>query len=195
MINFLGFGQTPIDADEALDLIPDISDLEALNRWEHENIIDARRWALNTRVLKVNDVLDVYFVMKLHKKMFDKTWKWSGDFRKSCKNIGCEVYEIRSELKILQDDVIFWMANSSYSIKELALIFHHRLVKIHLFPNGNGRHARLMADCILKKFSPSEKINWEGNDFNSKEELRKTYIKSLQKADKGDYRDLFRIFL
>ena len=194
-INFLEFGQTPIDDDEKQALIPSLNTLEELNVWEHENIIEARKWALNPRVIGRYDVFDVNFLLKLHEKMLDKTWKWAGQLRTSGKNIGCDPYQIRTELKTLCDDANYWIEHQTYSVEQLALVFHHRLVKIHLFPNGNGRHARLVSDCIIKKYAPAKKIDWQGKNFRSSEELRKNYILSLRKADSGSYLELFDLFL
>lgn len=194
-INFVEIGQTPIDEDEKQSLIPSINTLKELNDWEHENIIEGRKWALNSRVLNRYDIFDVEFLLKLHEKMFDKVWKWSGKFRTSGKNIGCDPHQIRVELKHLYDDAQYWIKHNSYSIEQLALVFHHRLVKIHLFPNGNGRHARLVSDCIIRKFAPTKKIDWQGNNFKSAEELRKNYIVALRKADSGIYSELFDLFI
>lgn len=194
-INFSSFGQTPIDEDEKQGLIPSINTLEELNMWEHENIIEARKWALNSRVFQLNDIFDVEFLLKLHEKMFNKVWRWAGQFRTSGKNIGCDAYQIRTELKNLYNDANYWLEHQTYSTPQIALVFHHRLVKIHLFPNGNGRHARLVADCIIRKFAPEKKIDWQGKNFNSSEELRKKYILALRSADKGNYLELFDLFI
>lgn len=194
-INFFESGQAPIDDDEKQALIPSLNILEELNVWEHENIIEARKWALNPRVIRRHDIFGVEFLLKLHKKMFDKVWKWAGQFRTSGKNIGCDPYQIRTELKTLCDDAKYWLEHQTYSAEQLALVFHHRLVKIHLFPNGNGRHARLVSDCIMKKFAPGKKIDWQGKNFRSAEELRKNYILALRKADSGSYLELFDLFL
>ena len=193
-INFTQFGQTPIDDDEKQALIPSLNTLEELNIWEHENIIEARKWALNPRVLSRYDIFDANFLLKLHEKMFDKTWKWAGQLRTSGKNIGCNPYQIRSELKNLCDDAKYWVEHQTYSAEQLALVFHHRLVKIHLFSNGNGRHARLVSDCVIKKLTPAKKINWQGRNVGSAEELRRKYILALRKADSGSYQELFGLF-
>ncbi len=194
-INFVEFGQTLINEDEKQALIPSINTLEELNNWEHENIVEARKWALNHRILGRYDIFDSEFLFKLHKKMFDKVWKWAGKLRTSDKNIGCDSYQIRVELKNLYDDARYWTDNRTYSIQQLALVFHHRLVKIHPFSNGNGRHARLVSDCIIEKFMPADKINWRGKNFKTAKELRKAYISALRKADKGNYLDLFELFI
>ncbi len=198
-IIFASFGQTPIDEDEKLGLIPDLDTLEDLNVFEQENIIEAQKWISGVRVVNSSDVFDLDFAIKLHKKMFDKTWKWAGTLRKSNKNIGCDFHKIRIEFKELSDDVKFWLEQKTYSPKQIALVFHHRLVKIHLFPNGNGRHARLAADCVIKKIDPANKIDWEGSNakgekFESIADLRKNYIRALHAADKSDYRQLFKLF-
>ncbi|MCE2711515.1 MAG: Fic family protein [Cryomorphaceae bacterium] len=49
----------------------------------------------------------------------------------------------------LLDDAKFWYDNNTYSPDEMAVRFKHELVSIHCFPNGNGRHSRLMADLIM----------------------------------------------
>ncbi len=198
-IRFDSFGQTPIDEDEKLGLIPDLETLDDLNIFEQENIIEAQKWINNSRTIGGSDVFEFDFLLKLHKKMFDQTWQWAGTLRKSNKNIGCDFHQIRIELRKLSDDVKFWLDNKTYNSREIALVFHHRLVKIHLFPNGNGRHARLAADCVIKKLDPAKKINWEGRDFEGKkfksiDDLRKNYIQALRAADKADYRYLFELF-
>lgn len=186
-------GQTPIDADEKADLIPYLTTLDELNLFEQENIIEAQKWLLTTS-LKNIDIFDANFLKKLHQKMFDRVWKWAGTFRKSNKNIGCEFYQIPTEIKNLQDDALFWLENKTYKMQELALVYHHRLVKIHLFANGNGRHARIMADVIIKKFQ-GKALNWQNISFKSFEDFRKEYISCLRKADKGDYQNLFQLLI
>ena len=122
--------------------------------------------------------------------MFGNIWKWAGTFRKSEKNIGVAPYQIQPKLKILLEDVKFWLNNHTYPDLEIALRFHHRLVQIHPFPNGNGRLSRIMADLIMKQTGHNP-ISW-GNDLTGKTELRKNYISALQQADKGDYSYLIK---
>ena len=83
--------------------------------------------------------------------MFSTVWKWAGKFRKSDKNIGISSNEIAVEMQTLCDDSKAWLEFDTYPPDEFATRFHHRLVFIHPFANGNGRHARLMADLILEK--------------------------------------------
>ena len=112
-----------------------------------------------------------------------------GKFRKTERNIGVAPYEISSKLKILLDDTNFWIENKIYSEHEIAIRFHHRLVQIHPFPNGNGRISRLMADLIMRKQGKKD-LNWGTGNLTEISELRKQYIAALQEADNGDYSKL-----
>jgi Fic-DOC domain mobile mystery protein B len=191
MIKFLyDIGQTPIDASEKLGLIPFITTQSELNILEEENIAEARDWLLERAVLNRQNIFSEQFLKKLHVKMYKRIWNWAGQFRDSEKNIGVESYKIRIELKQLIDDANYWLEHKTYSIIDLAIIFHHRLVKIHLFPNGNGRHARLCADAILAKYGKGE-IGWSRSDRLIKDaDIRKQYIAALKEADLGNYEPL-----
>jgi len=111
--------------------------------------------------------------------MFDETWKWAGKYRTSNKNIGVDYCFIPMELRNLLDDVKYWIAHEIFNEKQIALRLHHRLVKIHLYANGNGRHARLIADLFLTKKNIAP-IVW-------KQEKRNEYIAALRSADDSDY--------
>ena len=183
-------GQTPLDEEEKQGLIPSLITRADLDKWEQENIIAARGWLINKRILSKQDIFSEDFLISLHKRMFSQVWKWAGKFRKTNKNIGIEFYQIPTELRLLLDDAKFWQENNTYSLQDLAVIFHHRLVKIHLFANGNGRHARLVADAIIIK-NACKPLSWGGkSDLNKPDEIRKNYISALKKADGGDYADL-----
>lgn len=123
--------------------------------------------------------------------MFGHVWKWAGTYRKTNKNIGADKTVIRQELFLLFNDVDYWLKENKYSINEMAVIFHHRLVKIHLFPNGNGRHARLCADLVILKYG-GKKLSWSNMDLRSENDVRNEYINALKKADALDYDDLIR---
>ncbi len=193
MINYIyKEGQTPINEDEKNDLIPELSTQEELNKWEQENILEAQKWLLGKSLTKSN-IFDSTFLKELHNKMFNKTWRWAGTYRKTNKNIGCKFYQIDAQVKELKGDTTFWLQNKTYSIKQLALVYHHRLVKIHLFPNGNGRHSRLMADLIIKKYQ-GQNLEWQNKNFKSFDDFRKEYISSLRKADHCNYQNLFNLF-
>lgn len=183
-------GQTPLDEDEKRDLIPTILTREDLDAFEQENILEARRWVMQKSVLTRQNLFSEKFLLGLHERMYGHVWKWAGDYRKSNKNIGVEYYQIPTELRQLLDDAEYWLEHDTYSITDLAIIFHHRLVKIHLFANGNGRHARMCADAIIAKYG-GEKLSWGGNsDLTKPDDIRKRYIATLREADGGNYQPL-----
>ncbi|MGH7006860.1 MAG: mobile mystery protein B [Stellaceae bacterium] len=118
--------------------------------------------------------------------MFDKVWKWAGQFRRSDKNIGCEWTEIPILLKILLDDARYWIANKTFDPDETVMRFHFRLVhKIHGFPNGNGRHARLMADLLITKVDRS-RFTWGSQSLKRPGIVRQNYLDALRAADRDE---------
>ena len=182
-------GATPLDPDELEGLkLKHITTRAELDRWEQENIADAIVW-LNKR-RKKSDILTEEFIVKLHLTMFGKVWTWAGSFRRTGKNIGIDWTLIAIELKNLLDDVRYWMENGTYEPDEIATRFHHRLVFIHLFPNGNGRHARLMADILLTTLLKKEPFTWGDTNLNIQSHIRKRYIAALRAADNQDYNPL-----
>lgn len=183
-------GQTPIDEDEKKDLRVNVFTLDDLNQSEELNIIEGIKWAQKKKTLN-KDIFTEQFILRLHKEMFGHVWKWAGIYRKTNKNIGVDKTIVQHELFKLFNDVEYWLKEELYSINELAVIFHHRLVKIHLFPNGNGRHARLCADLIILKYG-GRKLSWSNMDFRSEGDVRKRYIQALKKADVLNYKDLIK---
>lgn len=179
-------GATPLEPEELAELIPaHITTQEQLNAWEQANIVSAEQWAE-----KKKTIISIDFIKKLHKHMFDQTWRWAGTFRHSGKNIGIDWYLIPEELKKLCSDVQYQIKHKSFSPDEIAVRMHHRLVAIHPFPNGNGRHARLMADLVVMRFG-LPRFSWGAHqDLSNSSPIRKKYIEALRHADKGDYSDL-----
>jgi Fic-DOC domain mobile mystery protein B len=178
-------GQTPIDENEKLGLkIKSISTMSELDQFEQQNIEEAVIWVIE-RSFSPNQVLQASFIRSVHKKMFKNVWKWAGAFRSSDKNIGVAYYMIGQYLQQLIDDCLFWIENETYSPVEIAIRFKHRLVAIHLFPNGNGRHSRLMADILIKVLDDSQTFTWGRNTLRKGED-RKVYINALRSADNGD---------
>ena len=136
---------------------------------------------------KPKDILNESFMKLLHKRMFGNVWKWAGDLRKTEKNLGVPFYRISIEVKKLCDDVEYWIQNKTFTEDEIAARFHHRLVFIHLFPNGNGRHARLIADILLENVLAKPPFTWGSENLAAFGLDRKKYIDSLVAADRGDY--------
>lgn len=179
-------GATPLDADELACLIPKhITTQGELNEWEQLNIEQGETWARRQR----KDILDEAFVRQLHKQMFGETWSWAGSFRKSDKNIGVEWQQVSVKLRNLLDDVRYQIDHATYSPDEIAARFHHRLVAIHPFPNGNGRHARMMADLLIQKLG-QPRFTWGSKILTEATETRTSYIESLRAADSGNIQPL-----
>ncbi|MBK9522258.1 MAG: mobile mystery protein B [Rhodocyclaceae bacterium] len=179
-------GATPLDADERASLIPGhITNQRELNEWEQLNILQGEAWAGKQR----KEILSEAFVRQLHKQMFGDTWRWAGQFRKSDKNIGVDWLNISVELRKLLDDVAVQIAHTSYPPDEVAARFHHRLVAIHPFPNGNGRHARLMADLLAERLGQS-RFTWGSRSLVDASATRQAYITALQAADARNYTQL-----
>ena len=184
-------GQTPIDANEAEGLILPITTQAELNQVEEQNIVAGRKWVLSKRILNRFDPFSSADIFELHKRMLGDVWKWAGTIRLRDKNIGVPFYEIRTRLKDALDDARYWMEEKTYDVEEIAIRVHHRLVKIHLFANGNGRHARMIADVIVVK-KERQPLTWGSAMSRDAKQLRTEYIAALKKADEGDYTDLLR---
>lgn len=181
-------GATSIDPDEAEGLLlTHITTRGELDRWEQDNIIEAKAWIDKTNP---GDILNEKFIKTLHKRMFNNVWSWAGQFRQSDKNIGGPWHQVPMNLSNLCSDTGLWVELLDEPPDLIAVRFHHRLVSIHPFPNGNGRHAREMTNLLLKNILTHPKFTWGERNLLSAGSVRKQYIESLQAADQGDYRPL-----
>lgn len=156
-----------------------------LNEAEQANILKGIAWVKRRRELAVNDLLDDKFALLLHKNIFGDVWTWAGAYRLTERNIGIEAYRIPIEVRGMFDDVRYRVEHSSHSPDEIAVRLHHRLAAIHPFPNGNGRHARLMADVLIERFG-SKPFSWGGGSLTDTGTLRARYVAALQAADGHD---------
>jgi Fic-DOC domain mobile mystery protein B len=185
-------GQTPLDEDEKDGLlIPTIATRGELDEFEQQNIEEALLWVLN-RSLNAPTILSEKFILNLHKRMYGHVWSWAGKFRKTDKNLGIDKWQIPSAVKALCDDALYWIGNQTFPPDEIALRFKHRLVSIHCFSNGNGRHSRLMADTIVGKVFRMPLFSWGSGDLTHGPEARDIYLQSLKAADQGDFEQLLR---
>lgn len=179
---------TPLTEEEKDGLkLKWITNRKELNELETKGIIDAELWLLTNK----RNILNETFIKTLHKKMFGKIWKWAGKFRITERNIGVVPYQIQPNLKVLFDDINYWIDNKTFSQKEIAIRFHHRLVAIHPFVNGNGRISRIMADLLIQKLG-LPKFLWGSYNLSEISEIRKKYISALKLADKGNYSELIK---
>lgn len=179
-------GQTPLDEEEKEGLlIASITTREELDEFEQLNIQKAVKWTLTQR-FKQENIFTENFIKLLHKRMLDDVWAWAGSFRRSNKNIGGDWTKVGIDLKNLLDDVNYWVENETYPQDELAIRFKHRLVNIHCFPNGNGRHSRLMADIIMSSIYKKPVFTWGKENLVGKSKTREQYISAIRLGDKGD---------
>jgi Fic-DOC domain mobile mystery protein B len=183
-------GQTPLDEEEKEGLlISTIATREELDEFEQQNIEEAIRWTLGKK-FKPEKLLTEAFIKDIHKRMYKDVWKWAGAFRKTNKNIGVDRWRVAIELKNLLEDTKFWIENNTYSPDEIAIRFKHRIVSVHCFSNGNGRHSRLLADIIVEKLFHGVVFTWGAENLSKESENRRGYLNSLKLADKGDYTEL-----
>ncbi len=186
----IGDGNTPLTEEELRDLIPNLATKEELNEWEQKNILLARDWAMRDRTTPADMATDAY-VRRLHEKMFNATWNWAGQYRRSEKNIGASVHQIREQLINLLGNVQYWIEHQTYPPDEIAIRFHHKLTYIHPWPNGNGRHARLIADVLVVKMGRPE-FTWGRESLVAEGRTRREYLDALDTADRGDLQPLLR---
>ena len=174
---------TPLSPEELEGLVPSYITLRSeLNEAEHANIVDAEEWAFQRK----RDTLSEKFLNDLHKRMFGRVWKWAGQYRRTGKNIGVDAYRIPIELRNLLDDARFWIEHGTYEPDEIVARFHHRLVWIHPFPNGNGRHARTAADLLLVAMG-RPRFTWGRENLVDAGQTRHAYVDALRAADAHDY--------
>lgn len=183
-------GQTPLDEDEKEGLlIKTISTHGELDEFEQANIQQAIEWSIRNKFTK-QEILTEAFILLLHRKMFNEVWDWAGRIRKTNKNIGVDKYKITVELKNTIDDCNYWIENKIFESDEIAIRFSHKIVQIHIFPNGNGRHSRLIADIITSDIFNKPVFTWGRNDLSKKGNFRKKYLEAIYKADEGIYQPL-----
>ena len=179
---------TPLSGEERDGLIPSYITLRGeLNEAEQGNILEAEEKAFSRK----QNILSHAALNRLHKNMFGNVWKWAGKFRTSGKNIGVDAYVISSELQNLIDDSKYWIENKTYDPDEIAARFQHRLVFIHPYANGNGRHARLATDLLLRSMG-CERFTWGSANLVTAGKTRTEYIAALRAADNHDYEPLFK---
>jgi Fic-DOC domain mobile mystery protein B len=180
-------GNTPIRPEEAEQLIPRISTIGELNEYEALNILRARQWAFDDRTMKSKDPLEEPYVRELHHRMFDNVWKWAGAYRKHELNIGCDPREILQRIPQLLDNTRYWLEHKTFPVDECLVRFHHPLVsKIRPFPNGNGRHARMITDIVAVKLGHPEFTWGAGKDLVAEGDARTRYLAALRVLDANE---------
>lgn len=179
---------TPLTPDERNELIPTHITLRSeLNELELQNIGTADRWAFSRK----HTILRERFLKSLHRRMFDRVWRWAGKYRTTERNLGIDHFRIEPELRQILDDARYWIEHKSYPLDELAVRFHHRLVVVHPFPDGNGRWSRLMADVLIVRLGGT-RFTWGRVNLRAAGEARSAYVDALHAADNHDLAPLIR---
>jgi Fic-DOC domain mobile mystery protein B len=177
---------TPLEPGERDGLLQSwITNRRDLNEAEQENIVKGALWARRRRVKAPTDLLNDDFSRTLHKRMFGEVWKWAGSYRQTERNIGIAASRVAASTPELFSDVCHWVEHSTYPPDEIAIRLHHRLVAIHPFANGNGRHARLLADLLIEKLG-GHTFSWGGGSLTDVGVLRAQYVAALRAADEHD---------
>lgn len=179
-------GKTPLDEEEREGLlIPTVATRGELDEFEQYNIERAVEWTLRSR-FRAERVFTEPFIRDLHRRMYGSIWKWAGQFRTTEKNIGIDPDRIPVELRKLLADAAFWVENDVFDPDELAIRFKHRLVWTHCFPNGNGRHSRLMADIVVEHLLGKPVFSWGSRNLGARGSAREEYLAAIREADAGD---------
>ena len=187
-----GDGQTSLTPEELLELKPSLTTRSQLNEVERMNINEARGWALRPANLKRDDLATDHFVRELHRRMFNRVWRWAGRYRTTERNLGWEPHRIAEGVRVLLEDAKFWLVNGTYPVPEAAVRMHHRLVVVHPWANGNGRHARLLAD-VLMAARGGEPLSWGARqDLAMPGSARTSYLTAMRAADGGDFSKLIQ---
>lgn len=180
-------GTTPLAPDERQGLkLPHIQTRAELNAVEQSNVQQCLRWLARQRRFRGLNYLSEEFLLQLHKQMLGEVWEWAGHYRNSEKSVGIYPGEIGAAVRVLLEDAYYWIEQSTWNREQFAARFHHRLEEIHPFPNGNGRHGRIMTDTILTEVMQAPPVNWLGSS-NNPEQRRADYIDALRNADAKDY--------
>ncbi len=183
-------GNTPLDEDEKEGLlIKSITTHGELNEFEQQNIEKAILWQKRKK-LTAEEIISEKFIRELHRRMYADVWKWAGEFRQTDKNIGIDKHQIAVALPQMLGDGLYWIIHQSFPDEEIAVRIKHRIVQMHCFANGNGRHSRLLADTMSEKIFHLPPFTWGAADLVKKGSPRADYLAALKKADAGDFSEL-----
>jgi Fic-DOC domain mobile mystery protein B len=186
-------GATAYTEEDLEGFVPDFEPThEEINALEARNILDGQQWALRSSLSRVPGMLSDEYAKRLHKRMYGEVWRWAGQQRQRVTNIGVQPYQIPVEVRMLFDNVRYWIEQKTFPADELAIRLHHRLIFIHPFRNGNGRHGRMMADILLVRHFRAPRLPWGGELLGRDDPRREEYIAAMRAADKGQYHALLR---
>jgi Fic-DOC domain mobile mystery protein B len=175
----LGDGHTEVSEEDRPALIPSyIATRGELFAAEEENIANGTFG----RNPSIEALLDDLYLRQLHRAMFDRVWKWAGQYRVREANIGIDPADILTAMRDLVDNARAWAEFATYDPDGIALRFHHRIVQIHPFVNGNGRHGRIAADLLVRSLG-HDSFTWGRKLQVDTAELRARYHHALRRMD------------
>ena len=191
-------GETPLTDQDLQELkLPLLKTRAQLSAVEGPNIVSGKQWALGAKRSKLPGMLSIEYLQELHRRMFRDVWQWAGEIRSTQlqNEFASSVPDIRPQLGGLYADAVeFWLKDPRIGPDEFAVRVHHRVVKIHPFRNGNGRHSRLLADLVLEKHYRLKPFTWGGGgDLGNSDPNRQRYLDCLRAADRGDYSPLLNL--
>lgn len=194
LYQLLPFGATPVDDSSGLKLLW-VKTRDQLNEVEADHILKASSSYFSRRQFP-SKWFNEPNLKKIHREMFKLIWDWAGIYYVGpLRNIGIRSQHIPTQVRELCADVLFWLTETTnLTFLEQSAYIHFRLAQIHPFPNGNGRHARLVADLYLHSLY-GERPHWPENILVADSSPRKEYIESLKSADQGDYSPLISLLV
>ncbi len=183
-------GATPID--DVSGLLVDITTRGELNDAEGLNILTATDWIDKGRI---DDLFTVQFYRELHTKMYDQVWSWAGALRSQTGQTthpGSRPEAVDLDLgRVAMEFHCEWEAlNDNSHLLPFISRYHHALVLVHPFNNGNGRWSRLAADAVIQRLAGRPPLTWATDTLVVDSDERKEYIAALQAADTGDFQPL-----
>jgi Fic-DOC domain mobile mystery protein B len=175
-------GTTPVDEDEAQHLVAPVSSRAQLNELEQANITIAATRLMERRRSPIQ-LLREKLLVDVHRQMFSEVWTWAGNYRRTDMSIGIPWATVPVQVRDLLANTLAQIGANDLDPDEIAMRFHHRLVVIHPFRNGNGRHARLFTEELNRSLGRA-RFNWGE---------RREYLGALRAADSGDFAELRRL--
>jgi Fic-DOC domain mobile mystery protein B len=186
-------GATPLTEEQPQGLRPTwIATRSDLNDAEAQNILDGMlKWQRRPR--RLDGLLDDKVIRDLHRDLFGDVWSWAGAYRRTDVNIGVSWYEVPTRVRDLTEDAKCWFADAGVTTDTAACWLHHRLVQIHPFPNGNGRHAREFTNLVLGSVGAAP-FTWGRSHLGGVGDVRTRYLEALRAADEHDH-ELLLVFV
>lgn len=177
----------PITPAEQGRLVPSFSNRGQLEEAERLDLQAARAWALREAVLLRTDLLTEAFARELHRRMFRRVWRGAGRYRTEERTPGWEAKRIPEGMRMFLDDTEGWIRFSTFPVDEAALRLHHRLITLRPWANGNGRHARLLADVVVAAHR-ERPLTWGAGMVAAGDR----YAEAIRAADAGEMEPLLR---